>query len=169
MLIFINYVCILLGINLFCPEGPTCYVSPVTCHQSHVTCWPLFNTLIVLPNISIQHIVSVTLPTAMWILPMCFLILKLNHCLVAQKNPKKKTLMFPWLPDINLFNFYSGSHGKLLNTVVFFHVLVLDLLLTHIHPLSFLLSHLQVLGLLLVLHHGALFLRKSGGTKEVDD
>ena len=77
--------------------------------------------------------------------------------------------MFPWLPDINLFNFYGGSHGKLLNSVVFFHVLALELLLTHLHPLSLLLGHLQVLGLLRVLHHGALFLRKSGGTKEVDD
>ena len=77
--------------------------------------------------------------------------------------------MFPWLPDINLFNFSGGSHGKLLNPVVFFHVLVLELLLTHLHPLSLLLSHLQVLGLLLVLHQGALFLRKSGGTKEVDN
>ena len=91
MLIFINYVLILLGINIFCPEGPTCYASPVTCHQSHVTCWPLFNTLNVLPNISIQHIMSVTLPTAMWILPMCFLMLKLDHCLVPQKNPQKNT------------------------------------------------------------------------------
>ena len=99
---------------------------------------------------------------------MCFLILKLNHCLVAQKNPKK-TLMFPWIPDINLFNFYGGSHGKLLNTVVFFHVVALELLLTHLHPLSLLLGHLQALGLLLVLHQGALFLRKSGGTTEVDD
>ena len=36
-------------------------------------------------------------------------------------------------------------------------------------PLSLLLGHLQVLGLLLVLHQVALFLRKSGGTKEVDD
>ena len=77
--------------------------------------------------------------------------------------------MFPWLPDINLFNFYGGSHGKLLNPVVFFCVLALDLLLTHLHPLSLLLGHLQVLGLLCVLHHEALFLRKSGGTKEVDD
>ena len=77
--------------------------------------------------------------------------------------------MFPWLPDINLFNFYGGSHGKLLNPVVFFCVLALELLLTHLHPLSLLLGHLQVLGLLCVLHHGALFLRKSGGTKEVDD
>ena len=77
--------------------------------------------------------------------------------------------MFPWLPDINLINFSGGSHGKLLNPVVFFLVLVLELLLTHLHPLSLLLGHLQVLGLLLVLHQGALFLRKSGGTKEVDD
>ena len=77
--------------------------------------------------------------------------------------------MFPWLPDINLFNFYGGSHGKLLNPVVFFCVLALELLLTHLHPLSLLLGHLQVLGLLRALHHEALFLRKSGGTKEVDD
>ena len=77
--------------------------------------------------------------------------------------------MFPWLPDINLFNFSGGSHGKLLNPVVFFHVLALELLLTHFHPLSLLLGHLQLLGLLIVLHQGALFLRKSGGTKEVDD
>ena len=77
--------------------------------------------------------------------------------------------MFPWLPYINLFNFYGGSHGKLSNLVVFLGVLALELLLTHLHPLSLLLGHLQVLGLLLVLHHGALFLRKSGGTKEVDD
>lgn len=77
--------------------------------------------------------------------------------------------MFPWLPDINLFNFYGGSHGKLSNLVVFLGVLALELLLTHLHPLSLLLGHLQVLGLLLVLHQGALFLRKSGGTKEVDD
>ena len=77
--------------------------------------------------------------------------------------------MFPWLPDINLFNFSCGSHGKLLNPVVLFHVLALELLLTHIHPLSLLLGHLQVLGLLLVLHQGTLFLRRSGGTNEVDD
>ena len=77
--------------------------------------------------------------------------------------------MFPWLPDTNLFNLYGGSHGKLLNPVVFFRVLAHYLLLTHLQPLSLLLGHLQVLGLLLVLHHGDLFLRKSGGTKEVDD
>ena len=77
--------------------------------------------------------------------------------------------MFPWLPDIYLFNFYGGSHGKLLNPVFFFRVLALELTLTHLHPLSLLLGHLQVLGHLLVLHQEALFLRKSGGTKEVDD
>ena len=77
--------------------------------------------------------------------------------------------MFTWLPYINLFNFYGGSHGKLLNPVVFFRVLALDLIPTHLHPLSLFLGHLQVLGLLLVLHQGALFLRKSGGTQEVDD
>ena len=65
MLIFINHVLILLGINLFCPKGPASYVLPVTCHQSHVTCWPLANTLIVLSNISIQQVKSVTFPTAM--------------------------------------------------------------------------------------------------------
>ena len=99
---------------------------------------------------------------------MCFLILKLDHCLVPQKSPKE-TLIFPWLPDINLFNFYGGSHGKLSNLVVLLGVLALELLLTHLHPLSLLLDQLQVLGLLLVLHQGALFLRKSGVTKEVDD
>ena len=62
--------------------------------------------------------------------------------------------MFPWLPDIYLFNFYGGSHGKLLNPVFFFRVLALELILTHLHPLSLLLGHLQVLGLLLVLHQG---------------
>ena len=77
--------------------------------------------------------------------------------------------MFPWLPNINLFSFSGRSHGKLLNPVIFCHVLALELLLTHLHLLSLLLGHLQVLGLLLVLHQGALFLRKSGGTKEVDD
>ena len=77
--------------------------------------------------------------------------------------------MFPWLPDINLFNFSGGSHEKLIHPLVVLHVLALELLLTHLHPLSLLLGHLQLLGLLLVLHQGALFLRKSGGTKEVDD
>jgi hypothetical protein len=44
--------------------------------------------------------------------------------------------MFPWLPDINLFNFYGGSHGKLLDPVVFFRVLALELLLTHLQTVS---------------------------------
>ena len=97
-----------------------------------------------------------------------FLDVEIGSLLSTAKNPQK-TLMFPWLPDINLFNFYGGSHGKLSNLVVLLGVLALELFLTHLHPLSLLLGHLQVLGLLLVLHHGALFLRKSGGTKEVDD
>ena len=74
--------------------------------------------------------------------------------------------MFPWLPDINLFNFSGRSHGKLINAVVFFYVLALELLLTHLHPLSLLLGHLQVLGLLLVLHQGALFLLKQEGPRK---
>jgi len=45
--------------------------------------------------------------------------------------------MFPWLPYINLFNFYGGSHGKLSNLVIFLGVLALELLLTHIHPSAF--------------------------------
>ena len=77
--------------------------------------------------------------------------------------------MFPWLPDINLFNFYGGSHGKLLNLAVFVHVLALELLLTNLHPLSLLLGLLQVLCLLLFLHQGALLLCKSGGAKKEDD
>ena len=53
--------------------------------------------------------------------------------IIAQYRQKnlKKTLMFPWLLDINLFNISSGSHGKLLNPVVFFHALAL---LASSHP-----------------------------------
>ena len=134
------------------------HLSPVTCHQSYVTCWPLFDTLIVLPNISIQHIMSVTLPTAMWILPMCFLILKLDHCLAPQKK-SQKTCMFPWLPDINLFNVSGGSHGKLLNSVVFFHFLAPQPS-PRPSPAPWPSSCSPP---------GGSFLRKSGGTKEVDD
>ena len=98
-----------------------------------------------------------------------FLDFQIGSLLSTAKQQTKKTLMFPWLPDINLFNFSGGSHGKLLNPAVFSHVLAFELLPTHLHPLNLVLGHLQVLDLLLVLHQRALFMRKSGGTKEVDD